>query len=306
LAQRIIRPVDSFARLGGEEFGLILPETNQTGALLAAERIRTAIARKRILPDRRVTVSGGIGSCPQDATDPEELCKRADAALYWAKANGKNMCAVASEAVTSDGDGQPERTVAHLHTLVAAIDAEPLHTRDHSENVSIYAAGIAQNLGLDGVRLARLRRAALFHDIGKVGVARATLAKPGALNEAEWEEVKAHPQTGGAMLHHAGLVEEAVFVRQHHEYFDGQGYPDGLAGESIALEARIILVADAFEAMTSTRPYREGMEIDDALAELRRCAGTQFDPEVVAALCGLVERGELPVLALGRPAGASV
>ena len=149
-----------------------------------------------------------------------------------------------------------------------------------------------------GERLARLRRAALFHDVGKVGVARATLAKPGALNDDEWAEVKTHPQVGGSMLHHAGLIEEAQFVRQHHEYFDGRGYPDGLSGEEIALEARIILVADAFEAMTSTRAYREGMEVEDALAELRRCSGTQFDPTVVDALCGLVERGELPVLAL--------
>ena len=248
-----------------------------------------------------MTVSAGIGSCPEDADTGDEISKRADAALYWAKGNGKNICAVASEATataTSDRE-QRDNTVTHLHALVAAIDAEPLHTRDHSENVAIYAAGIAQGLGIEGERLARLRRAALFHDVGKVGVARSTLAKPSALDEAEWEEVKTHPQVGGSMLHHAGL-DRGGAVRAP--------APRALRRQRISrrpararrspCEARIILVADAFEAMTSTRPYREGMEVEDALAELRRCAGTQFDPAVVDALCGLVERGELPVLAL--------
>jgi diguanylate cyclase (GGDEF)-like protein len=298
LTRRLIRPVDSFARLGGEEFGLLLPETRQMDALLVADRVRTAVARQRILPDRRVTLSAGISSCPEDATTSEELGKRADAALYWAKRNGKNICAVASEATATSGHEVRDNTVSHLHAMVAAIDAEPLHTRDHSENVAVYAAGIGQGLGIEGERLARLRRAALFHDIGKVGVARSTLAKPAALNEAEWAEVKTHPQVGGAMLGHAGLHDGARFVGQHHEHFDGNGYPNGLRVEEISLEARIILVADAFEAMTSTRAYREGIDADEALAELRRCSGTQFDPEVVETLCGLVERGQLPMLAL--------
>src|SRR5439155_14497032 len=114
----------------------------------------------------------------------------------------------------------------------------------------------------------------------------------------EWAEVRLHPGVGGSMLMHAGLLEEAQWVRQHHEQLDGNGYPDGIGGTEIALEARVILVADAFEAMTSDRPYRAGMDVGAALTELQTCAGTQFDPEVVDALVELVGRQELTILAL--------
>ena len=298
IAESLIRPVDSFARLGGEEFGLLLPETSQLDALLVAERLRTAVARHRILPGRRVTLSGGISACPQDARTAEELGKRADAALYWAKRNGKNLCAIASEVTASAEEHGGDGALAPLYALVSTIDSEPLHTRDHSENVAAYAVAIGQHLGLEGEGIVKLRRAALFHDIGKIAVVRSILAKPGPLDEHEWMEMKRHPEVGASMLQHAGLHEEAEWVRQHHEQIDGTGYPEGLAGDEIALEARILLVADGFEAMTSNRPYRDGMEIESALAELDRCAGTQFDPIVVEALRGLVGRGELTVLAL--------
>jgi HD-GYP domain-containing protein (c-di-GMP phosphodiesterase class II) len=111
-------------------------------------------------------------------------------------------------------------------------------------------------------------------------------------------EVRLHPNVGATMLLHAGLHAEAHWIRCHHECVDGSGYPNRLRGEEIPLEARIILVADAFEAMTSDRPYSDGVSVDDALAELRACAGSQFDPAVVEAMVDLVERGELPLLAL--------
>ena len=298
IAESLIRPVDSFARLGGEEFGLLLPETTQLDALLVAERLRTAVARHKILPGRRVTLSGGICACPQDARTAEDLSKRADAALYWAKRNGKNLCSIASEVTAPSEEQDSEGALAPLYALVSTIDSEPLHTRDHSENVAAYAVAIGQRLGLDGERIVKLRRAALFHDIGKIAVVRSILAKPGSLTEDEWLEIKRHPEVGASMLQHAGLHDEARWVRQHHEQMDGTGYPEGLRGEEIALEARILLVADGFEAMTSNRPYRQGMEIEAALAELERCAGTQFDPDVVDTLCGLIGRGELTVLAL--------
>ena len=145
----------------------------------------------------------------------------------------------------------------------------------------------------------KLRRAALFHDIGKIAVSRSILAKPGALDDDEWEEMK-RPPDGRALdaRRTPACHEEAAWVRQHHERIDGTGYPEGLTGDEIALEARIIFVADAFEAMTSDRPYREGMEVDDAVTELRGCAGTQFDPRMVEALATLLERDRLTVLAL--------
>jgi diguanylate cyclase (GGDEF)-like protein len=300
IATGLIRPIDSFARLGGEEFGLLLPETQQLDALLVADRLRAAIARQEVIPDRRVTLSGGVASCPQDAMTSEELEQAADAALYWAKRNGKNICAVASE-VTRDENGtgnEVEASLSHLYALVSTIDAEPLHTRDHSENVAAYAVALGQELGLSEKRVVKLRRAAFFHDIGKIGVSRSTLAKPGPLDDQQWEEIRIHPGVGSTMLVHAGLPEEARWVGQHHERMDGRGYPNGCGGDEIDLEARIIFVADAFEAMTSDRPYRMGMEVDEALAELRECSGTQFDGRVVDAMVSLLERDALTVLAL--------
>ncbi|MBI5104052.1 MAG: diguanylate cyclase [Solirubrobacterales bacterium] len=294
----LIRPSDSFARIGGEEFGLLLPETGQLDALLAAERVRTAISRATILPDRHVTISGGVAAMPQDGSTREELERKADAALYWAKRNGKNLCAVAREAEHVGAPGAAEGMLATLHAVVAGIDSQHLHTRDHSENVAAYAVALGQALGLGEERIVHLRRAAFLHDIGKVAVPEEILHKPAELTAGERTQIELHPEVGGHMLAHAGLADEARWVRHHHERMDGRGYPDGLAGEAIELEARIIFVADAFEAMTSDRPYRRGLPVDVAAEELRRCAGSQFDPRVVDALLELLAGDRLTVLAL--------
>jgi diguanylate cyclase (GGDEF)-like protein/putative nucleotidyltransferase with HDIG domain len=305
VGQRLCRPSDFFARIGGEEFALLLPETSQVDALVVADRVRTAIARSRIVPDRKVTVSGGVACVPDDADDADELLRRADAALYWAKRHGKNMCAAVSEVVV-DEDDEPATASAPLHAIVAAIDAQDFSTRDHSENVALYAMAIAQRLGLDGDRLVRLRRAALLHDVGKFTVDTEILAKPGPLTRAEYEQMQRHAAVGGTMLAHAGMPEEARWVRHHHERWDGGGYPCGLQADEIPLEARIIFAADSFEAMTSDRPYRSGMPVEDALAEVRRCAGTQFDPQVAEALVDLVEGGDIAVMALREPVETSL
>jgi diguanylate cyclase (GGDEF)-like protein/putative nucleotidyltransferase with HDIG domain len=305
VGQSLLRPTDSFARIGGEEFALLLPETQQLDALLVAERVRTAIGRSTMLADRRVTVSGGVSSCPQDAISREELEKKADAALYWAKRNGKDLCAVASEVVRpDDSPGESDGMIAHLYAMVAAIDARELATRDHSENVAAYAVAIGQAMGLERERIMGLRRAALLHDIGKITVAANILSKPGKLDPHEWTQIHRHPTVGATMLAHAGLAEESRWIRHHHERIDGNGYPDQLVGTQIPLEARIIFVADSFEAMTSDRPYRAGMDVSEALAELNRCSGTQFDPRIVDALAELIDAGELAVLALrAEPVG---
>jgi diguanylate cyclase (GGDEF)-like protein len=298
-AEQCIRPSDSIARIGGEEFALLLPETGQLEALLVAERVRTAVARRKILAGRRVTLSGGVASCPGDATTVQDLQIRADAALYWAKRNGKDLCAVASEAGTDESaDSGRDGLVAHLYALVAMIDAQQLHTRDHSENVAAYAVALAQAVGMERERVVALRRAAMLHDVGKIAVRTEILAKPSGLTEEEFADIQRHSVVGGIMLAHAGLTEEATWVRHHHERVDGRGYPDGVSGEDLAIEARILFVADAFEAMTSDRPYRAGMPVEDALQELRGCAGTQFDPHLVELFAELVTSGRLAVLAL--------
>jgi HD-GYP domain-containing protein (c-di-GMP phosphodiesterase class II) len=188
--------------------------------------------------------------------------------------------------------------LAHLHAVVAGIDSLHLYTRDHSENVAAYAVAIAQAMGLDPQRIVRLRRAAFLHDVGKVAVPDAVLSKPSGLTDEEFRQIQIHPEVGSHMLGHAGLHDEALWVRHHHERLDGGGYPDGLAGDAIPLEARIMFVADSFEAMTSDRPYRDGMPVADAVAELRRCAGSQFDPVCVDVLEELVAGDRLAVLAL--------
>jgi diguanylate cyclase (GGDEF)-like protein/putative nucleotidyltransferase with HDIG domain len=298
IAMRVIRGSDSFARVGGEEFALLLPDTTQLDALMVAERLRRAIASAPILPDRTVTVSAGIASWPDDGLTLEELEGKADSALYWAKRNGKNLCAVATEVVVPESGDARQGMLQHLHALVATIDSQHLNTRDHSQNVAAYAAAIGEHMGLTRERIVLLRRAALFHDIGKVAVRREVLNKPSRLTDVEFEEIKVHAVVGGAMLHHSGFDVEADWVRHHHERLDGRGYPDGLPGSEIPIEARIIHVADSFEAMTSDRPYHQGRPIGDSVDELRRCAGTQFEPRVVEALVELLEADALPVLAL--------
>lgn len=159
-------------------------------------------------------------------------------------------------------------------------------------------------MGLGASRAAGARRAAYLHDVGKALMPADILSKTSPLTEDEAALVRLHPAVGSAMLASAGLSPEAPFVRAHHERFDGRGYPDGLGGDEIPLEARIIFVADAFEAMTSGRPYRGRMPVAEALGELRRCSGTQFDPGVVDVLLGLVADGGLvarPISPLRRP-----
>jgi putative nucleotidyltransferase with HDIG domain len=180
-----------------------------------------------------------------------------------------------------------------------------LRTGDHSENVANYAAALGKSFGLDADAIVQLRRAALLHDIGKVAVTSDILGKPERLTPAEYAEIQRHPLVGSVILAHAGLSVEASWVRHHHERMDGQGYPEGLGGDEIPLGSRILFVADAFEAMTSDRPYRKGVSIEEGIEELRRCAGTQFDSEVVARMAELVEQGEVQATPL-RAADSAV
>ena len=303
--EELIRPVDSFARLGGEEFGLLLPETEQLDALRVAERIRSTVVRGELVPGIAVRVSAGVATCPLDGVTGHELEKAADDALYWAKHNGKNLTALASEARPADRAEADAHLVPHLHALVEMID-ERLRTAAHSDNVATYAASIGQALGLDSEAILRLRRAALLHDVGKIMVRPEVLAKPEPLEPAERAEIERHPAAGEAILAQAGMRQESRWVRHHHERLDGEGYPDGLAGDQIPLESRILFVADALEAMTSDRPYRGGRSVERALSELRGCAGTQFDPRVVDAACRLARTGRLEMAPLrSAPASAA-
>jgi diguanylate cyclase (GGDEF)-like protein len=260
-AEGVVRPADSFARIGGEEFALLLPETGQLEALLVAERVRAAVARCDVVPGRRVTLSGGVASCPADARTAEELQRRADAALYWAKRNGKDLCAVAREAGELP-DGAADGLVAHLYALVAALDGE------HAERVAACAVAVAGQLGLDAGRTVRLRRAAMLHDVGRIATG----------------EDGDHAAAGARMLAHAGLEEEAGWVRAHHDARE----------EGCAREARILAAADAYVR------HGAGRSPAEAVRALREGDGGRYDAAVLAALAAVAERGPLAVPAPGR------
>jgi putative nucleotidyltransferase with HDIG domain len=185
---------------------------------------------------------------------------------------------------------------ASVASLIVTLEAKHKYTEGHSLRVAEYAHGIAGALGLSALAQEQVNTAALLHDLGKVGIRDEVLDKPGALTAAEWAAMRGHPQLGARILGSLGfLTEEARIVRHHHERLDGSGYPDGLRGETIPLAARIIGVADAFDAMRSARSYRPELSEAAAIGELRRGAGTQFDPDVVAAFCAW---------RAGRPAAA--
>jgi HD-GYP domain-containing protein (c-di-GMP phosphodiesterase class II) len=182
------------------------------------------------------------------------------------------------------------------------VESDDAYTGSHSRDVVELAVGVGQHMRLDEETLRDLEFAALLHDVGKIAVPKEIINKPGKLTATEWEIMKRHTIDGQRMLENVGGVLARVggIVRASHEDYDGAGYPDGLSGDEIPIEARICSACDAFSAMTTDRPYRTAMPIADALAELRRCSGTQFDPTVVATLVRLVEAHEVQ-----RPATAA-
>jgi len=190
-----------------------------------------------------------------------------------------------------------EMFISTISALAAAIDAKDEYTRGHSERVTNYAMRIGESYGLNGVEMERLRIAGLLHDIGKIGVDDKVLRKPGILTEAEFEHMKQHPGIGGRILSPIKELKEIVKgVQYHHEKWDGSGYPDGLKGEDIPVIARIIAVADTFDAMTTNRPYQNAMKPDYVKEKIKGFAGTRYDPEVIAAFTRAYEEGHIQVM----------
>jgi diguanylate cyclase (GGDEF)-like protein/putative nucleotidyltransferase with HDIG domain len=263
--RRSIRPMDTIGRLGGDEFALLAPGLAEPAAAELGERIRSVLSE-------RIAVTTGIACFPGDGSDPDELQRRADAQLYEQKHGLASNFAAG------------RRELSWAATLARAVDARMATPSEHSATVARYAAGIAQRLGWGGADLAYLRVAAMLHDVGKVSLPDEILKKPGPLNEREYEEVKLHPVIGADFVNRVdGLSLISIWVKHSHEHFDGSGYPSGLSGDDIPLASRILLVADAFDAMTSDRPYRSAMLHEDAFAELRHNSGRQFDPRCVDA-----------------------
>jgi diguanylate cyclase (GGDEF)-like protein len=278
-------------RFGGDEFAIIF-RRDEISAYRQLEEIQQKLVQAEAAsPTGPVTISAGIATFPSHAQDADELQRRADGALYWSKEHGKNRSCLYSPSVvrvySRDAIERETERNARLRAaknLVRFVDARDEQTANHSEMVSTLSEAIGAELGLDAEMLDDLRLAGLLHDLGKIGLPDAVLKEARTLTDDEHTMVKRHPEFGHALLEGLGVDRVQDWVLHHHEHWDGSGYPDGLAGEEIPLGARIILVADAFVAITTDRPYRAAQSEQTALRELRDHAGTQFDPTVVQAL----------------------
>jgi putative nucleotidyltransferase with HDIG domain len=201
---------------------------------------------------------------------------------------------------------EQSKPVVSLAALSAAIEVRDPYARGHSSRVTVFAQAMARSLRLDKERLSVLRLGALLHDVGKLVVPSAVLLKRGPLTEAELDLMRRHPAAGARMLRSLGAPETILpLVLHHHERWDGSGYPTGRRGDDIPLEARVLCIADSFDAMTSSRPYRTTWGTDQALEELERCAGSQFDPDLVAAFVVAWAEAGLDVLVWQEAAVAS-
>jgi diguanylate cyclase (GGDEF)-like protein/putative nucleotidyltransferase with HDIG domain len=287
------RQIDIAGRVGGEEFALILPGTDRDGAFILAERLRADVQEAFSDATVPVTISFGIATHPEHGETAAGLLRSADEALYAAKESGRNRTVIHSELLRDSGvrrDIEGERYSAVVIDLAEAVDLRFSGSARHSETVGRYAEMMARELGFSDTRIGRVRLAGMLHDVGKVGVPDAVLSKPGKLTPEEWHEIRRHPELGAQILEHPSLADVRAWVAAHHERPDGTGYPLGLSGDRIPIEARILAVADAYEAMTADRPYSAALGHEHARAELARCSGTQFDPAVVRAFLKVLHR----------------
>lgn len=291
------RSWDVAGRIGGDKFGVILPEVDALLAGAVGERLRTNISSELAAAGLQVTLSMGIASYPDDAGTAAEVLRIAGDAMHEAKRRGRDRTLTAFDLKPQVADQAGPVLLGSLLELTEALDAGYLFDHAHSKIVSHCAHLVAIELGLPPEEAERVRVAGLLHDIGKAGLPESILRKPAALSPREWDEVKRHPVIGAHMLERLRDSELQTWIRSHHERIDGAGYPDGLAGDAIPLAARILAVADSYEAMTSRRPYRQPMQVEQALTELKRCAGSQFDTDVVEAFTRVLKSKSLRIVA---------
>jgi diguanylate cyclase (GGDEF)-like protein/putative nucleotidyltransferase with HDIG domain len=285
------RSFDSAARVGGEEFALLLPDSDENGAYLLAERVRTELERPGAAP---ATLSFGIATFPQHGGSIGALLHAADQALYSAQRMGRNRSVISSAevpgvlAASGRGRGESPVELSALLRLAEALDVRDSGSASHSRRVGRFAELTARELGLSPEGVERVRLAGILHDVGRVGVPDELLRKRGALTAAELERIRSHPEIGARMVETTSFGDIGTWILLHHVRPDGLGYPQGAPWEDVPLEARILAVADAYEAMTAGRPYRSARPPEDAALELRRESGRQFDRHVVDALLRVV------------------
>lgn len=313
----------SVSRYSGKEFAVILPEYDIYSAQNLAENICNQVRGMNNKSNeaylKTLTVSCGICAIPYGASSTFELVQNADQAVYHVKHAGKNGIMVYTDGIVRGKKGL-ENIEKHksmyseyaptIYALTAAIDAKDHYTFQHSKNVAYYAESLGRELNLPEEHREILKEAALLHDIGKIGVSEQILNKQGPLTEQEYDAMKGHVEYSVGIIRHLPSMEYVIpAVIGHHERYDGKGYPRRIAGKDIPLAARILCIADSFDAMVSKRCYKPEMSVEYALEEIRRGAGSQFDPELAAIFITMVQEKRItPVVAkkdvsdLGTPA----
>ncbi len=301
------RTPDILARYGGDEFVILMPETKARDAAVLLERVRAEIHQMKVAENVSMTISCGIAQGVPDHNDSSsEAIRRADLALYEAKSAGRNCVKIWDKTMSkllkpSDIEvekirelkrriaGMSEQAekmfIQSIWGLVQALEAKDPYAKRHSENVTRYAVGIAETIRIAPKQLDVVRRAAMIHDIGKIGIPDSILSKPGKLTPRERSVIEQHPLIAVRILNKMSFLEQEIaIVRGHHEKWNGQGYPDGLSNSSIPLGARILAVADTFDALTSNRSYHNSRPVAEAVEILVDSSGYDFDPKIVEAL----------------------
>jgi len=306
------RTTDILTRYGGDEFVIIMPETKAKDALTLLERIRDKIQEIKVVENMPMTISCGIAqSLPEPTDSSREVMRRADLALYEAKSDGRNCVKVWEKTMSkalNDNDIETEKItklrrrivglskqaeqvfIQSIWGLVQALEAKDSYTKKHSENVMHYAVGIAKTMKITPKQIDVIRRAAMIHDIGKIGIPDAILSKPGKLTPRERSVIEQHPLIAVRILDKMTFLEQEIaIVRHHHEKWNGRGYPDGISNTVIPLGARIMAVADTFDALTSSRPYHNTRPLTEAIEILVDSSGYDYDPRVVKGMVSWVQ-----------------
>ena len=294
------RRIDSAARIGGEEFAVLVPESDEHEAYMLAERLRQAVRGAFAGDEPALTISFGVAVYPRHGHTPESLFLAADQALYAAKELGRDRTVIHNPEIADvmgvaarardHGDADADGFLATVLALAEALEARGEGSISSARVVSRYAELIAREMVLSEEVVDRVRIGGLLHDVGKVGVPETVLNKPDPLDDRDWQEIRRHPLIAARILDSNAVADIRGWVLSHHERPDGLGYPRGLAGDEIPLEARILAVADAYEAMTSERIYRSALSPGEARVELERGAGSQFDQRVVGAFMRVLDR----------------
>ncbi|HET9138594.1 diguanylate cyclase [Actinophytocola sp.] len=293
----VTRAGEVLARYGGEEFALLVPDAHPTDLPAIAQRLRDSVASSPIAVTERdwiaVTVSVGAACHPQHGSDPAKIVAAADRALYAAKAAGADRVVVHPD---RDNGGDPAM-IDYLCRIADQVDVS-LSSYQRSLAIGEWARVLAAELGLDEPAVRRTALAGRLHDIGKIVIPETVLTKPEPLSEADWRLMREHPDYGYRLARTVpGFSSVAQVIRQHHERYDGAGYPQGLSGQSIRPEARVLAVCDAWAAMLLDRPHQLARTMAEARLELRRGRGTQFDPDMVDLFLDLQLDGQVGRLA---------